>query len=47
MVGVRYADGDRAIGFWGKLVQARAGNLRIHIQDSNRNSWRVDNVDLF
>ena len=31
----------------GKPVQARAGHLRIDIQDSNHNSWRVDNVDLF
>jgi len=43
MVEVRYADGDRAIGSWGKLFQARAGHLRIDIQDSDHNSWRVDN----
>jgi len=47
MVEVRYADGDRAAGSWGKFVQARAGHLRIDIQDSNHNSWRADNVDLF
>jgi len=47
MVEVRYADGDRAVGSWGKFVQARAGHLRNDIQDSNDISWRVDYVDLF
>ena len=43
---IRYAGVDRAAGSWGKLVQARAGHLRIDIQDSNHNSWRADNADL-
>ena len=35
MVEVRYAGVDRAAGYRGMLVQARAGHLRIDIQDSN------------
>jgi len=35
MVEVWYAGVDRAAGSWGKLVKARAGRLRIDIQDSN------------
>jgi hypothetical protein len=35
MVLVRYAGVDRAAGYRGMLVQARAGHLRIDIQDSN------------
>jgi len=43
---ISYAGVDRAAGSSGKLVQARAGHLRIDIQDSNHNSWKVDNADL-
>ena len=39
MVEVRYAGVDRAAGYRGMLVQARAGHLKIDIQDSNHNSF--------
>jgi len=38
MVEIRYAGVDQAAGSCGKLVQARAGHLRIDIEDSNDNS---------
>jgi hypothetical protein len=31
----------------GSWFRTRAGHLRIDIQDSNRNSWKVDNDGLF
>jgi len=48
MVEVRYAGVDRAAGSRGMLlVQARAGHLRIDIQDSDHNSLRVEYAGLF
>jgi len=47
MVEVKYAGGDRTVGSWGKLVQAVVVHLRIDIQDSKHNSWRIENIDLF
>jgi len=38
MIEFRYAGVDRAAGSRRMLVQARAGHLRIYIQDSNHNS---------
>jgi hypothetical protein len=46
MVEVRYAGVDRAAGYRGMLVQARAGHLRNDIQDSNRNSLGVEYAGL-
>jgi hypothetical protein len=43
---VRYAGVDRAAGSWGMLVQARAGHLRIDIQDSNCKSLWVEYAGL-
>jgi hypothetical protein len=42
MFEVRYAGVDRAAGYRGMLVQARAEHLWIDIQDSNHNSLVVD-----
>jgi len=46
MVEVRYADVDRAAGYRGMPVQARAGHLRIDIQDPIRKSLGVEYPDI-
>jgi len=42
-----YAGGDRKAGSRGMLVQARAGHLRIGIQDFQHNSLGVECAGLF
>jgi len=46
MVEVRYPIVDRVAGSRGMLVQARAGHLRIDIQDSDYNSLGVEYAGL-
>ena len=46
VVQVRYAGSDREFGSWGNWFKARAGHLRIDIQDSNPQLLEVDNAGL-